>query len=65
MDSCGKATSFITDNLTVHSMSTNVTEKFLQLQPILNALNHFKDLLQACAIAVGLNRELISKLTFH
>ncbi len=30
-----------------------------------NALNCFKDLLKACAVAGGLNRELISQLTFH
>ncbi len=30
-----------------------------------NALNHFNDLLEACAVAGGLNRELIAHLTFH
>ncbi len=28
-------------------------------------LNHFKDLLEACAVDGGLNRELITHLTFH
>ncbi len=30
-----------------------------------NALNRFKSLLGACAVAGGLNRELISHLSFH
>ncbi len=30
-----------------------------------NACNHFKDLLEACALAGGLNQELISNLTLH
>ncbi len=31
----------------------------------MNALNHFKDPLEAYAVASGLNQELISHLTFH
>ncbi len=30
-----------------------------------DSLNYFKDLLEVCLVAGGLNRELISEITFH
>ncbi len=47
---------------------------YMQCQPIyigkgpvvtIDALNRFKDLLEACAVAGSLNRELISQLMFY
>ncbi len=42
-------------------MSTNITEKILQLQSMQLIVSRT----QACVVSGGLNRELISQLTFH
>ncbi len=57
----------LTFTCTAEPESTCNVNKYIKKGPVVktNVLNHFKDMLEACAVAGGLNQELISHLTFQ